>query len=95
HAQRFQVPDLLHDLIHTHYRVPMPGEQAVFLTTADIVAHISYALKTPPALHHIGRIMREAGYASVRRGNRRGYIVVRLDSDRIEAARRMAGREGR
>ncbi|MBR3896575.1 MAG: hypothetical protein IKJ42_06115 [Bacteroidaceae bacterium] len=45
------------------------------------------------ALHHIGRIMREAGYASVRRGNRRGYIVVRLDSERIEAARRMAGRE--
>ena len=93
HAQRFQVPDLLHDLIHTHYRVPIPGEQAVFLTTADIVAHIGYALKTPPALHHIGRIMREAGYAAVRCGNRRGYIVVRLDSDRIEAARRMAGRE--
>ena len=93
HAQRFQVPDLLHDLIHTHYRVPIPGEQAVFLTTADIVAHIGYALKTPPALHHIGRIMREAGYAAVRRGNRRGYIVVRLDSDRIEAARRIAGRE--
>ena len=93
HAQRFQVPDLLHDLIHTHYRVPIPGEAAVFLTTADIVAHIGYALKTPPALHHIGRIMREAGYAAVRCGNRRGYIVVRLDSDRIEAARRMAGRK--
>lgn len=93
HARRFQVPDLLHDLIHTHYRVPMPGEQAVFVTTADIVAHIGYALKTPPALHHIGRIMREAGYAAVRRGNRRGYIVVRLNSDRIEAARRIAGRE--
>ena len=93
HARRFEVPDLLHDLIHTHYRVPMPGEQAVFLTTADIVAHISYALKTPPALHHIGRIMREAGYAAVRRGNRRGYIVVRIDSERIEATRRIAGRE--
>ena len=66
----------------------------MFLTTADIVAHISYALKTPPALHHIGRIMREAGYAAVRRAGRRGYIVVRLDSDRIEAARRMAGKEG-
>ena len=95
HARRFEVPDLLHDLIHTHYRVPIPGEQAVFLTTADIVAHISYALKTPPALHHIGRIMREAGYAAVRRGSRRGYIVVRLDSEHIEASRRMAGREGR
>jgi len=94
HNNRFEVPDLLHDLIHTHYRVPMPGEQAVFLTTADIVAHIGYALKTPPALHHIGRIMREAGYAAVRRAGRRGYIVVRLDSDRIEAARRIAGREG-
>ena len=93
HNNRFEVPDLLHDLIHTHYRVPMPGEQAVFLTTADIVAHIGYALKTPPALHHIGRIMREAGYAAVRRAGRRGYIVVRLDSDRIEAARRIAGRE--
>ena len=91
HARRFEVPDLLHDLIHTHYRVPIPGEAAVFLTTADIVAHISYALKTPPALHHIGRIMKEAGYTAVRRGNRRGYIVVRLDSDRIEAARRIAG----
>ena len=93
HNNRFEVPDLLHDLIHTHYRVPMPGEQAVFLTTADIVAHIGYALKTPPALHHIGRIMREAGYTAVRRAGRRGYIVVRLDSDRIEAARRIAGRE--
>ena len=93
HARRFEVPDLLHDLIHTHYRVPIPGEAAVFITTADIVAHIGYALKTPPALHHIGRIMREAGYAAVRRGNRRGYIVVRLDNDHIEAARRIAGRE--
>ena len=93
HNNRFEVPDLLHDLIHTHYRVPIPGEQAVFLTTADIVAHIGYALKTPPALHHIGRIMREAGYTAVRRAGRRGYIVVRLDSDRIEAARRIAGRE--
>ena len=87
--RRFQVPDLLHDLIHTHYRVPMPGEQAVFLTTADIVAHIGYALKTPPALHHVGRIMKEAGYTAVRRGARRGYIVVRLDSSHIEAARRV------
>ena len=93
HNNRFEVPDLLHDLIHTHYRVPMPAEQAVFLTTADIVAHIGYALKTPPALHHIGRIMREAGYAAVRRAGRRGYIVVRLDSEHIEASRRMAGRE--
>lgn len=87
--RRFQVPDLLHDLIHTHYRVPMPDEQAVFLTTADIVAHIGYALKTPPALHHVGRIMKEAGYTAVRRGARRGYIVVRLDSSHIEAARRV------
>ena len=93
HNNRFEVPDLLHDLIHTHYRVPMPGEQAVFLTTADIVAHIGYALKTPPALHHIGRIMKEAGYTDVRRAGRRGYIVVRLDSEHIEASRRIAGRE--
>ncbi len=90
HARRFQVPDLLHDLIHTHYRVPMPGEAAVFITTADIVAHIGYALKTPPSLPQIGRIMREAGYTAVRHGNRRGYIVVRLDNDRIEAARRIS-----
>ena len=94
HNNRFEVPDLLHDLIHTHYRVPIPGEPAVFLTTADIVAHIGYALKTPPPLHHIGRIMKEAGYTSLRHGGRRGYLVIRLDSERIEAARRMAGREG-
>jgi len=93
HNNRFEVPDLLHDLIHTHYRVPIPGEQAVFLTTADIVAHIGYALKTPPALHHIGRIMKEAGYTAVRRAGRRGYLVVRLDSEHIEAARRILGRE--
>ncbi len=95
HNNRFEVPDLLHDLIHTHYRVPIPGEPAVFLTTADIVAHIGYALKTLPPLHHIGRIMKEAGYTSLRHGGRRGYLVIRLDSERIEAARRMAGREGR
>ena len=94
HNNRFEVPDLLHDLIHTHYRVPIPGEPAVFLTTADIVAHIGYALKTPPPLHHIGRIMKEAGYTSLRHGGRRGYLVIRLDSERIEAARRMAGRVG-
>ncbi|MBQ8867782.1 MAG: virulence protein E [Bacteroidaceae bacterium] len=92
HNNRFEVPDLLYDLIHTHYRVPIPGEPAVFLTTADIVAHISYALKTPPALHHIGRIMKEAGYTAVRHAGRRGYLVIRLDSEHIEAARRMAGR---
>jgi len=49
---------------------------------------------TPPALHHIGRIMKEAGYSAVRRAGRRGYLVVRPDSEHIEAARRILGREG-
>lgn len=65
------------------------AQVAATVTTADIVTNIGYALRTPPTLPHIGRLMKEAGYTSIRHGNRRGYIVVRLDRDRMEAARRV------
>lgn len=89
HAQAFQVPDLISDLIHTHYRVPVPGEKSLFVTTADIVARISYAFKAAPAAHHIRPIMLEAGFKMVRRANRRGYLAVVLNNDQIEASRRL------
>ena len=40
------------------------------------------------------RGMKEAGYTAVRRAGRRGYLVVRPDSEHIEAARRILEREG-
>lgn len=83
HNTHFEVPNLEQELILTHFRRPMPGEECVFVTTAHILNRISAGIKQLLSPTKIGIAMKRAGFELVRTANQRGYRVVELKSEDI------------
>nr|WP_278577577.1 BT4734/BF3469 family protein [Bacteroides intestinalis] len=79
----FEVPNLEKELILTHYRRPIPGEECIFVTTAHILNRISGSIKQPLSPTKIGIIMKQAGFELIRSAGQRGYRVVELKTDEI------------
>ena len=83
HNRYFEVPCLERELVQVYYRRPMPGEECMFLTNAQILGHINIGIRQPLSPTRLGLVMKQEGYEAVRSGGRRGYRVVELKGDEI------------
>ena len=92
HNKEFEIPNLEKELILTHFRRPMPGEQGIFVTTAYILSHISGAIKQPLSPTKIGILMKQLGFEPIRYGGQRGYRVIEHNTDEIYRNRCAAAR---
>lgn len=79
----FEVPNLEKELVLTHYRRPMPGEECIFVTTAHILNRISGGIRQMLSPTKIGIIMKQAGFELIRTAEKRGYRVVELKFEEI------------
>lgn len=85
HNKHFEVPCLEHELILTHYRRPMPGERCMFITNSQILCRINSGVRQKLSPVKIGMVMKQEGFESMRAGGKRGYRVVELTGDEIQA----------
>lgn len=83
HNRYFEIPCLERELVQVYYRRPMPGEECVFLTNAQILGHINTGIRQSLSPTRLGMVMRQEGYEAVRAGGRRGYRVIELKGDDI------------
>lgn len=83
HNRYFEVPCLERELVQVYYRHPMPGEECMFLTNAQILGRINAGIRQPLSPTRLGLVMKQEGYEAVRSGGRRGYRVVELKGDEI------------
>lgn len=83
HNRYFEVPCLERELVQVYYRHPMPGEECMFLTNAQILGRINTGIRQPLSPTRLGLVMKQEGYEAVRSGGRRGYRVVELKGDEI------------
>ncbi len=83
HNRYFEVPCLERELVQVYYRRPIPGEECMFLTNAQILGHINIGIRQPLSPTRLGLVMKQEGYEAVRSGGRRGYRVVELKGDEI------------
>jgi hypothetical protein len=91
HYEHFEAPDLESELIGTYYRRPLPGENAVFVTTARILERINAAIRQPLSPTKVGIVMRRQGYESVRSTGQRGFLVIEHTSEEVYANRQSTG----
>ena len=87
----FRAPDLEADQIQTYFRRPLPGEAAVFITTAQIISRISGGIRQLMSPAKVNQLMKKLGFEAVRSGNKRGYLVVELTLDQVNQNRSALG----
>lgn len=92
HNKLFEVPCLEQELILTHYRRPLEGEECIFVTNAQILARINAGLRHKLNPVKIGMVMKQEGFKSVRVGGKRGYLVIELSGDEIYRNQQALGR---
>lgn len=92
HNKQFEVPCLEHELIMTHYRCPLEGQECIFVTNAQILACISVGLRQKLSAVKIGMVMKMEGFESLRQGGKRGYRVIELTGDEIYRNQKALGR---
>ncbi len=85
HNKHFEVPCLEQELILTHYRRPMPGERCMFITNSQILCRINAGVRQKLSPVKIGMVLKQEGFESVRAGGKRGYRVVELTGEEIQA----------
>lgn len=85
HNKHFEVPCLEQELILTHYRRPMPGERCKFITNSQILCCINAGIRQKLSPVKIGMVLKQEGFESMRAGGKRGYRVVELTGDEIQA----------
>lgn len=90
--ERFETASLETDLILASFRVPMPGEECLFLTVGEILQHISGGMKNPLSAVKVGLALRKAGFEHLRVGGKRGYRVVMYTCEEVNRNRRALGR---
>lgn len=90
--ERFETASLETDLILASFRVPMPGEECLFLTVGEILQHISGGMKNPLSAVKVGLALRKAGFEHLRVGGKRGYRVVMYTYEEVNRNRRALGR---
>lgn len=83
HNRFFEVPCLERELVQVYYRRPLPGEECMFLTNAQILSHINAGIRQTLSPTRLGLVMKQEGYEAVRSGGRRGYRVIELKGDEI------------
>lgn len=92
HNRHFEVPCLEQELILTHYRRPLQGEDCIFVTSAQILARINAGIRQKLSPVKIGIVMKQEGFEPLRYGGKRGYRVVELNGDDIYRNQRTMGR---
>ena len=92
HNRHFEVPCLEQELILTHYRRPLEGEECMFVTSAQILARINAGIRQKLSPVKIGIVMKQEGFEPLRYGGKRGYRVVELNGDDIYRNQRTMGR---
>lgn len=90
--KQFETASLETDLILASFRVPMPGEECLFLTVGEILQHISAGMKNPLSAIKVGLALRKAGFEQLRVGGKRGYRVVMYTCEEVNRNRRTLGR---
>ena len=85
HNKHFEVPCLEQELILTHYRRPMPGERCMFITNSQILCRINAGVRQKLSPVKIGMVLKQEGFESMRAGGKRGYRMVELTGDEIQA----------
>ena len=83
HNRFFEVPCLERELVQVYYRRPLPGEECIFLTNAQILSHINAGIRQTLSPTRLGLVMKQEGYEAVRSGGHRGYRVIELKGDEI------------
>ena len=73
------------ELILTHYRRPMPGEKCMFITNSQILCRINSGIRQKLSPVKIGMVLKQEGFESMRSGGKRGYRMVELTGDEIQA----------
>ena len=92
HNAHYEVPCLEEELILTHYRRPLPGEEGIFVTVTDILARINAGLREKLSPVKIGIVMKRIGFEQIRTAGKRGYRVVELNGDEIYRNRQALAR---
>lgn len=85
HNRHFEVPCLERELILTHYRRPMPGEKCMFITNSQILCRINSGIRQKLSPVKIGMVLKQEGFEPIRTGGKRGYRMVELTGDEIQA----------
>ena len=86
------MPCLEQELILTHYRRPLEGEECMFVTSAQILARINAGIRQKLSPVKRGIVMKQEGFEPLRYGGKRGYRVVELNGDDIYRNQRTMGR---
>ena len=92
HNRQFETPCLEQELILTHYRRPLPGEESLFVTNAQILACINAGIRQKLSPVKIGIVMHREGFEPLRAGGKRGYRVVELSGEEIRRNQRATAR---
>ncbi len=92
HNRHFEVPCLERELILTHYRRPMPGEKCMFITNSQILCRINSGIRQKLSPVKIGMVLKQEGFEPIRTGGKRGYRMVELTGDEIQANSYAMGR---
>ena len=90
--ERFETASLETDLLLAFFRVPMPGEECIFLTVGEILQHINGGMKNPLSAVKVGLALRKAGFEQLRVAGKRGYRVVMYTIEEVNRNRRAMGR---
>ena len=59
HNRYFEVPCLERELVQVYYRRPIPGEECMFLTNAQILGHINIGIRQPLSPTRLGLVMKQ------------------------------------
>lgn len=89
---RYETASLETDLVTAFFRVPLPGEECLFLTVGEILQHISGGMKNPLSAVKVGLALRKAGFEQLRVAGKRGYRVVMYTCEEVNRNRRALGR---
>ncbi len=89
---QYEVPCLEVELIQMLFEVPKPDSKGVlFLTTAQILHRINAWVRHLLSPTKIGIAMVKAGFEPTKSKGKRGYRVIELNNDRIQANAKLLG----
>jgi hypothetical protein len=63
----------------------MSGEKCMFITNSQILCRINSGIRQKLSPVKIGMVLKQEGFESMRSGGKRGYRMVELTGDEIQA----------
>ncbi len=85
HNRQFETPRLEHELVALYFRVPMEGENGMFMTSARAIQLIGSSISQKLNATKVGQAFYEQGFERVRYRGIRGYLVVQRTADEMLA----------